>query len=166
MSAAEKKFPDPPKGKPQYLALSQAVFNNMAIRLEQEIDDNTCGGGLRWQVLFTADGYGYKNTVSNSCFFQLGARLARYTGNTTYAELGTKAYDWMREVELISDDYHVHDGITVEPDCKTMDPNEWSYNVGMALAGAAYMYNHVCHFDPRTHSVIANTYPLERGDWR
>ncbi len=46
MTAAEYKFPDPPKGQPGWLALAQAVFNTQAARW----DDSNCGGGLRWQI--------------------------------------------------------------------------------------------------------------------
>jgi mannan endo-1,6-alpha-mannosidase len=76
MSAAELKFPDPPADKPSWLALAQAVFNNQAGRW----DMSYCGGGLRWQIYVVNGGYDYKNTISNGAFFQLSARLARYTG--------------------------------------------------------------------------------------
>jgi mannan endo-1,6-alpha-mannosidase len=78
LTAAELKFPDPPKEKsPSWLALAQAVFNNQVTRW----DTTTCGGGLRWQIFIINAGYDYKNTISNGAFFQLAARLARYTGN-------------------------------------------------------------------------------------
>jgi mannan endo-1,6-alpha-mannosidase len=145
MSAAEKKFPDPPKGKPQYLELAQAVFNRMANRANLEERQGVCGGGLRWQVISVKDGYNYKNSISNGCFFQLGARLARYTGNETYAIEGVQSYDWLRSVKLITDDYKVADGVDANFDCaeSSMDPNRWSYNVGALMAGSAYMYNFV-----------------------
>jgi mannan endo-1,6-alpha-mannosidase len=80
MSAAELNFPNPPKGKPSWLSLAQAVFNNHVSRW----DMSSCGGGLRWQIYITNPGYDYKNTISNGAFFQLGARLARYTGKNNY----------------------------------------------------------------------------------
>lgn len=58
MLAAEVKFPNPPKDKPQWLALAQAVFNTQA---SPERHDGTCGGGIRWQIPFANAGYGYKN---------------------------------------------------------------------------------------------------------
>lgn len=82
MSAAESNFPNPPKDKPQWLALAQAVFNTQA----QRWDKSTCGGGLKWQIYTFNNGYTYKNTISNGCFFNLGARLALYTRNDTYAD--------------------------------------------------------------------------------
>lgn len=76
MSAAELGFPNPAKGKPSWVALAQAVFNSQVERW----DLSYCGGGLRWQIFITNPGYDYKNTISNGAFFQLSARLARYTG--------------------------------------------------------------------------------------
>lgn len=61
MSAAEVNFPDPPEGEPQWLALAQAVFNTMA---SPERHDDSCGGGLRWQIPFSNIGYNYKNSES------------------------------------------------------------------------------------------------------
>jgi len=79
MEAAELGFEDPPSDKPQWLTLAQAVFNEQAARW----DTSTCAGGLRWQIYEFNTGYTYKNTISNGLSFSLGARLARYTGNTT-----------------------------------------------------------------------------------
>jgi len=66
-----RSFPNPPKDEPQWLALAQAVFNRQANRW----DNDTCGGGLRWQVESYNNGYDYKNSISNGCFFSMGARL-------------------------------------------------------------------------------------------
>ncbi|KAG0642451.1 glycoside hydrolase [Tuber brumale] len=138
ISAAEKNFPNPPDGKPQWLALSQAVFNSQAARW----DTLKCGGGLRWQIFTFNDGYVYKNTVSNGCFFQLGARLARYTGNKTYAEWAEKAYDWTEAIGLLSKDYKLFDGSDSNLNCSELNHIQWSYNAGLFMAGAAYMYNY------------------------
>jgi mannan endo-1,6-alpha-mannosidase len=89
MSAAEANFPDPPADQPQWLALAQAVFNTQAARW----DDTSCGGGLRWQIFTFNNGYTYKNSISNGCFFNLAARLAKYTGNDTYAQWADKTWD-------------------------------------------------------------------------
>jgi mannan endo-1,6-alpha-mannosidase len=59
MLAAEEKFPDPPPDQPSWLALAQAVFNTQAA---PERHDSTCGGGLRWQIPFSNQGYDYKNS--------------------------------------------------------------------------------------------------------
>ncbi|EEH43904.2 uncharacterized protein PADG_00193 [Paracoccidioides brasiliensis Pb18] len=82
MSAAERNFPNPQPDQPQWLALVQAVFNLQVGRW----DKGACGGGLRWQIFRFNNGFNYKNTISNGCFFNMAARLATYTGNETYAK--------------------------------------------------------------------------------
>ena len=103
---------------------------------------DTCGGGLKWQWNQEAAGFTYKNAVTNGGFFQASARLARYTGNETYAEWATKIWDWSRSVGLVSDDFHVYDG-TSDGDgqnCSTVNHDEWSYNIASYLHGAANMF--------------------------
>jgi len=141
MSAAENNFPNPPPDQPQWLALAQSLFNQWASRW----DDTSCGGGLRWQIFTFNNGFNYKNSISNGCFFNIAARLARYTGNATYSEWADKIYTWQETVGLITPDHKVRDGIHINPatnTCPTMDRNEWSYNAGIFLHGAAVMYNH------------------------
>lgn len=139
MSAAERNFPNPPEGQPQWLALAQGVFNSQALRWDTE----SCGGGLRWQIYAFNAGYTYKNTISNGCMFQLAARLARYTGNTTYAEWAEKIYDWTSAIGLLSKDYQLYDGSDLTINCTELNHLQWSYNAGIYLAGSAYMYNFV-----------------------
>jgi mannan endo-1,6-alpha-mannosidase len=86
MTAAEMNFQNPPSGGPQWLSLAQAVFNEYVSRYENELQNQVCGGGLRWQVYLWDIGYTYKNSISNACMFNLGARLAKYTGNDSYAD--------------------------------------------------------------------------------
>lgn len=138
MSAAEVNFPNPPPDQPQWLALAQAVFNSQAARW----DTQTCGGGLRWQVFPFNTGFDYKNSISNGVFFNLGARLARYTGNQTYAQWAERVWDWMSEHELLDGQFQVWDGShDLTTNCSTQTQLQWSYNVGIYLHGAANMYN-------------------------
>ncbi|PNY25314.1 Mannan endo-1,6-alpha-mannosidase DCW1 [Tolypocladium capitatum] len=139
MTAAEYKFPDPPSDQVQYLALAQAVFNQYVKRW----DDDDCGGGLRWQIFSFNNGYNYKNSISNGCFFNIAARLARYTGNATYSDWATKVFEWEQRIGLISGTYDVFDGVSIDPDksCKSVNQAQWSYNAGVYLHGAANMYN-------------------------
>lgn len=137
MSAAERGFKDPPRDEPQWLALVQAVFNRQVSRW----DPASCGGGLRWQVFYSNNGYDYKNSVSNGLLLQMGARLARYTGNATYAEWAEKTWEWSRGLGLVSDNYIIHDGAHI-PQCYVTSPILWSYNAGIYLAGAAYLYDY------------------------
>ena len=140
MAAAEQKFPDPPPDKPQWLALAQAVFNSQALRW----DTQYCGGGLRWQIFTFNNGYDYKNTISNGVFFSLGARLALYTGNQTYADWAEKTWDWTEAVGFLSlPKYYFYDGAHTPFNCTDINHIQWSYNPAVYLLGAASMYNYV-----------------------
>ncbi|CAK7201193.1 hypothetical protein SEUCBS139899_003896 [Sporothrix eucalyptigena] len=139
MSAAENNYPNPPSDQPQWLALAQAVFNEYASRW----DTTTCNGGLRWQIFQFNNGFNYKNSIANGCFFNIAARLARYTGNQTYADWAEKVWDWETGVGLITPDYKIYDGATdtAPTNCTNPDTFQWSYNAGIYLHGAAVMYN-------------------------
>ncbi|OTB07694.1 glycoside hydrolase family 76 protein [Hypoxylon sp. CI-4A] len=137
MMAAEDNFQNPPEGQPQWLALVQAVFNEYVERW----DPATCGGGLRWQIFTFNNGYNYKNSISNGCFFNIASRLARYTGNQTYADWAEKVWDWMTEVNFIDSDFNIYDGAGVENKCADINKAQWTYNAGIFLQGSAMMYN-------------------------
>lgn len=96
MMAAERNFQNPPEDQPQWLALAQAVVSSQSGRW----DTATCGGGLKWQVYVFNKGYDYKNSISNGAMFNIASRLAVYTGNSTYAELAEKTWDWVESVEI------------------------------------------------------------------
>ncbi|KAF3490707.1 glycosyl hydrolase family 76 protein [Arthroderma uncinatum] len=138
MTAVETKFPDPPPEEPQWLYLVQAVFNRQAARW----DEDTCKGGLRWQIFTLNNGYHYKNAISNGAFFHMASRLARYTNNGTYAEWAERAWDWMTAVKLISPTYQIFDGTDSVDNCSSINHIQWTYNNGILLLGAAHMYNH------------------------
>jgi len=145
MTAAEVNYPNPPSNQPQWLALAQAVFNDMAARW----DTSTCNGGLRWQIFTFNTGYNYKNSIANGCLFNIAARLARYTGNSSYADWADKTWDWMEGVGLMSEQYQVFDGTSDTENCTIIDKLQFSYNQGIYLFGAAMMYNYV---SPPFHS--------------
>ncbi|TKX18501.1 mannan endo-1,6-alpha-mannosidase [Elsinoe australis] len=137
MSAAEVNFPNPPSDQPQWLALAQAVFNSQANRWNTE----SCGGGLKWQIFTFNNGYNYKNTISNGCFFNIAARLGAYTGNKTYNDWAEKTWDWSQSVGLISPQYQFFDGTDDTKNCSELNRIQWSYNAGVFMYGAAMMYN-------------------------
>ena len=60
MNAAESQFPSR-QGLPAWHVLAQNVFENMAARFWREVESQTCGGGLRWQIPVSNVGYEYKN---------------------------------------------------------------------------------------------------------
>lgn len=144
MAAAESNFQNPPAGTPGWVAMAQAVFNEMAGRW----DTTYCGGGLRWQIYSWNQGYTYKNSIANGCLFNIGARLARYTGNQTYAAWAEKVWDWEVAIGLISDTYDVYDGSSLTENCTSVDHLQFTYNQGIYLLGAAMMYNIVRSASP------------------
>lgn len=107
---------------------------------------------MRWQIPSTNVGYDYKNSISNGLFFHMGARLARYTNNQTYADLAERTYDWCKSSGLIASDYRVFDGTHIpsdldgdgkSPSCNVTGRDLWTYNAGVMMSGAAFMYNFV-----------------------
>jgi hypothetical protein len=178
MSAAENKYPDPPSSAPQWLALAQAVFNLQASRW----DNTTCGGGLRWQIFPFNNGYNYKNSISNGCFFSLAARLARYTRNDTYTLWANTMWDWTANSPLMGkQDFAIYDGSDVLKNCSDADLIRWTYNAGVYLHGAAVMWNYVRFFSsplyrggffslrlafPNHESNPLTRYPCVRADQR
>ncbi|KAJ2971170.1 hypothetical protein NQ176_g7827 [Zarea fungicola] len=142
MMAAEAVFPNPPSDTPQWLAGVQAVFNEYVVRWKEE--NGLCGGGLRWQVYSFLNGWDYKNSIANGCFFNIAARLARFTGNQTYADWANTIYDWEVSQGLITSDYTIYDGIEVNDatkTCQNVHQVQFTYNAGVWLQGAAAMYD-------------------------
>lgn len=103
------------------------------------------GGGLRWQIFSLNEGYDYKNTISNGCFFNIAARLYRYLGNETYSQWAERIWDWETSVGLITRDHHFLDGAWDTDNFTSFDYKQWTYNAGVHLAAAAAMWNAVSH---------------------
>ncbi|KAH7394622.1 glycoside hydrolase [Pyrenochaeta sp. MPI-SDFR-AT-0127] len=122
MSAAENKLPDLGDGRPSWLALAQAVYNTQ-------------------QIFTFNNGYNYKNTISNGCFFNIAARLYKYLGSDTYSDWAEKAWEWEQAVGLMSADYHYYDGTDDQKNCTSVNHIQWTYNAGVHMAGAAAMWN-------------------------
>lgn len=138
LTALEYGFPDPPQGSPQWLQLAEAVFNTMVPRW----DMTSCNGGLKWQIFAYNAGYDYKNSISNGGFFQIAARLAHYTGNSTYYEWAEKIWDWTQGVGLIGPNFDVYDGTDDTINCTRQDHTLWSYNPAIFIYGTAILYNY------------------------
>lgn len=93
--------------------------------------------------------------MSNGCFFNLGARLARYTGNETYAKQAVEAWDWLTGVGFIDKEtWAVYDGAHVEFNCTDINKAQFSYSAALLTQGVAYMYNYVC-------SVVTSLPPVQ-----
>lgn len=97
---------------------------------------------LRWQVYPYLVGYTYKNSIANGCFFNIGARLARYTDNATYAEYAERTWDWVKNVGYMDDKYNIYDGAHIDENCTDINKVQFSYNSGVFLLGAATMFNY------------------------
>lgn len=151
LSAAEYNFPNPPPDQPQWLALAEAVFNTQAPRW----DESSCNGGLRWQIFRWNNGFDYKNSISQACFFNMAARLALYTRNETYAEWAERVWDWMIDSQFMqSDSYYIYDGAHIESNCTSITPYQWTYNAGAFLLGAAAMYNYTTDLGDQNNSAL------------
>jgi mannan endo-1,6-alpha-mannosidase len=155
MLAAENGLPG--NEDDEWLQYAENVFDDMWSRFESN-DEETCGGGLRWALFNFNAGWDYKNTGSNACFFDLAARLARYTGNETYAEAATAAWDWMVDVELIdTSDWTVLQGTTVQENCTDASGIAESETVAYLAHGAAFMFNRVSSLPPVLSSFKINS---------
>lgn len=145
MTAAEYGFPAPAgdliRGSNlTWLQLAENVFNEQVRRW----DEDTCAGGLRWQIFTFNSGYNYKNSLSNGNFYQLASRLNLYTGNLTYSQWAEKALSWSGQTGLLSNETGaVFDGFSTSTNCSDISRLQWTASSGTYLSGAAYLQNHV-----------------------
>ncbi|KAF9873850.1 hypothetical protein CkaCkLH20_08584 [Colletotrichum karsti] len=138
LQAAEYQLPNY-DGRASWIELAKNVWTEQSSDLRQ---DGTCGGGLRWQFASFIEGYDWKQATANACHLTMGARLARFTGNATYAEHSEKTWDWLSNVGLIDNKtMAVYDGTSVEKNCTNINKAQWSMNVASLVEGAAFMYN-------------------------
>jgi mannan endo-1,6-alpha-mannosidase len=85
--------------------------------------------------------------ISNGGNFQIAARLAYITGNETYGAWATMVWDWMADslmFERSDGILYIWDNVDADQDCTgeaAVQRLVWSYNYGVLLGGAAYMYN-------------------------
>jgi mannan endo-1,6-alpha-mannosidase len=143
MQAAELGFPAAPPGQPSWLELAQGVFDILAARWVIE-EAGACKGGLRWAVITDpAVGNDKKNTLSTAVLLDLGARLARYTGNQTYADWADKTWTWLADTGLVGSAFNVLGGTYAQSNCTRTNAAQWSHVAGVLIEAAAYMSNHV-----------------------
>ena len=84
--------------------------------------------------------------IANGCFFNIGARLYRYTGNKTFEDWAVKTWEWMEKVNFIDNEtYAIYDGGNVGNNCTDINKAQFSYNNGVFALGAAFMWNAVSH---------------------
>lgn len=107
--------------------------------------------------------------ISNGGNFQVAARLAYITGNETYANWATMVWDWMEDslmFERADNVLYIWDNLDSDLNC-TGDASVvryiWSYNYGVLLAGAAYMYSYTdgnADWLGRVEEILGSTFAL------
>ncbi|KAK6815580.1 hypothetical protein RU639_008893 [Aspergillus parasiticus] len=164
ITASEAGFPEI-SGKPSWTSLARVVFNMEVERW----DKSACNGGMRWQLWPYQEGYTMKNAISNGGLFELAARLARFTKNETYSEWADRIWDWSASTPLLQTDrWYIADSTSNLNNCSDAGDQQWSYNYGTYLAGAAFMYNHtngsdkwLKRVDGLLNSVLTTFFPKE-----
>ncbi|KAH6951761.1 glycosyl hydrolase family 76-domain-containing protein [Fusarium avenaceum] len=142
LTAAEYGFPTPSGNSSEWLDLATAVWHEQRSRWDTEVEDNVCDGGLRWQMFPFNTGFDYKSIVANTLFFNIGARLARMTGNDTYADYASKTWEWLEASELINNKtWAVYDGAKTTQNCSEINKIQFSAGPASLAMGAAFMYN-------------------------
>ncbi|WPH01799.1 mannan endo-1,6-alpha-mannosidase dcw1 [Acrodontium crateriforme] len=140
MTAAERGFPMANGQNVSWVQLAANAFDSQV----ELWDQSTCNGGLRWQKFTFSSGYDYKNSESNGEFTELAGRLARFTGNQTYADWAVKSYNWSQNIGLVNVGEglaFVYDGTNVAGNCSKINQQAWSQNAGIYLSATAYMSN-------------------------
>ncbi|KAM0332257.1 hypothetical protein ACHAQA_002533 [Verticillium albo-atrum] len=135
MSAVEYDFPPPPDGRPSWLDVARNTFDDLAQVIEDAKGRGACDGGLPWWHKL------YMNSEAMGAFFNLAARLARYTGNETYAEHANDAWDWLLRVLVDGETWAVYDGTQASNNCTMINKVQFSAGAGLLIQGAAFMYN-------------------------
>ncbi|KAH8897302.1 glycoside hydrolase [Thozetella sp. PMI_491] len=139
LAAAEREFPNPPSGQPQWLNLSKTIFDIQASRW----DTQECDGGIRVNpyAAYNGDGYYYKHP--GSWFLLLAARLGAFTGNQTYFDWAEKEYSWAAGTPgLVTSDFAVYYGLPLTGGhCNSPVNFEYTFNQAAFLYGSAVAYN-------------------------
>lgn len=72
----------------------------------------------------------------------LGARLARYTGNSIYSEIAADVWDWLEAIKLIDvEEGKVYISTGTPVNCSVVSKWEDSHAAALLINGAAFMYN-------------------------
>lgn len=84
------------------------------------------------------------SALSNACFFSMGARLARFTGNATFADYSEETWNWLTSVGFVDNEtWAAYDGAHVDENCTDVNKAQFSQNAAILTQGAAFMYNYV-----------------------
>lgn len=82
--------------------------------------------------------------MTTGYLFNLGARLARFTGNATYADWANKAWDFMQSSGRIEKDYWINYGhVNAGTNCSDISHYEFGQTTALFAMGAAALYDSV-----------------------
>ncbi len=142
MQAAELGFPAAPSGQPGWFELAQGVFDVMAARW-RVAEAGSCKGGLRAAILKDrAIDPDRMDSLSGAVFLNLGARLARFTGNQTYADWADKTWSWLVASHLIAENGTIYSSTNTRTNCSRATPETALPVVpAVLIEAAAYMAN-------------------------
>eukprot|EP00941_MAST-03F_sp_MAST-3F-sp1_P002239 g2239.t1 len=134
-------------GNKAFLERAQLIFMDVATRAW---DTQLCGGGVLWNLQFKA----YKNSITNSLFLTLAARLAVLTPKDSkeqafYMEWAGKEWNWLSRSGLINDQNLLNDGLN-SATCKNNGETEWTYNQGVILGGISDLWKILSTEEPKT----------------
>lgn len=144
ISAAEQSFPGDIDGT-SYLNAAQNVFSQQVSRWT--LDSTACGGGLRSLISSSnpnQTAYTAKDSFSVGAFFQLAARLAIQTQNSTYIQWAQTAYTWATTNGLVNEGvWTVYTSTNTSTNCSVNSINATQYSAASAafLYGSSLMYN-------------------------
>ncbi|KAI1386765.1 glycoside hydrolase family 76 protein [Hypoxylon trugodes] len=139
MAAGLYGLPNGGNNNPQWVDVAKSVFDEQHMH-DRRVDEDDCAGALRWQIYPFNKGYDYVNSASNIAFLNLAAQLAYVTGNKTYADAASDTFDLLSDIGLVTEDFDVYDGAQAD-DCD-VNKAQFSYDAGLLIQGAAFMYNH------------------------
>ncbi|GAA94031.1 glycoside hydrolase family 76 protein [Mixia osmundae IAM 14324] len=98
--------------------------------------DDKCGGGVIWLTYEP----NYKNTVTNTLYLALNARLYRVTGTAYYYQEAMRTLNWWLGWAFDPTTGKVYDGLTDYPECAPSGYQIFTYNSGIILTGLVDLY--------------------------
>jgi mannan endo-1,6-alpha-mannosidase len=62
-------------------------------------------------------------------------------GNSTYSDWAEKTWDWLASTPNLTPSFEVNDGSAIRYNCTDTNHDQWTYNYGTMIMGAAYLYD-------------------------
>lgn len=141
LTAAETGLKDP-EGE-RWIDIASNLFDIFTLRWGNM---DTCGGGLKQEIYpFQMEGIEFMDTETNGAFFLLSARLAKATGNETYAQWAEKSWDWSVKVGFVNKEngYSVGSALDLQDagGCDSVFDTKWSISYGLYTEAVAVMHS-------------------------